>query len=138
MATSSTSSITQHIFIIYKFEPSAAAIDQPTIEKIYISFLNNGSNTYVAKFEYDQTTGYTEPDKQICIGECNDVNQYNSLKVVPTTTPVLPSVPISVPTTTAIDPKIQPIMDKAIDALKLLLNQPSSSSGRSSSSSNTV
>ena len=103
--TGANPSLTQHIFIIYKLDQSASTIDSATIEQIYISFLNNGSNTYVANFEYDQTNGYTISDKQICIGACTSVNVY-----VP--------VPVTAP---AINPDIEKIKNVALVALKRII-----------------
>ena len=111
---SANPSLTQHIFIIYKLDQSASTIDSATIEKIYISFLNNGSNTYVANFEYDQTNGYTISDnKQICIGACTSVNVY-----VP--------VPVTAP---AINPDIEKIKNVALVALKKIIEPTSTASG---------
>jgi hypothetical protein len=106
MSSGFNPSLTQHIFIIYKLDPTT---NQPTIENIYISFLNNGSNTYIANFEYDQTNGYTISDKQICIGACTSVNMY-----VP--------VPVTAP---AINQDIEKIKNVALVALKRIIEPTS-------------
>ena len=99
-------SLTQNIFIIYKLDPTPG--NQPAIEKIYISFLNNGSNTYVAQFEYDQTTKlYASSSKQICIGACTRVDPY---------------VPSTILAPVAINPAIKSIKNAALNALTRILN----------------